>query len=82
MARPIRRRPTLADIQQDGPALTPADLGLLIGLPREIVASMCRHGEIAAVETNAGHPRRRRWRIARAVARELCAKMGIRPFAA
>lgn len=81
MAPPRKVRPTLADLEHDGPPLSPADFGLIIGLPRETIAEMCRVGEIQAFTIGTGQ-HRRRWKIARPVALAYCVKIGMKKPAA
>ena len=76
MAPPRKVRPVLADLQHDGPPLSPADFGLIIGLPRETITEMCRYGEIIAFTVGTGQ-RRRRWKIARRVALAYCIRIGM-----
>ena len=80
MAPAKKVRPTLADLEHDGPCLSPADFGLIIGLRREVVTDMCHRGEIPAFSVGT-EPRRRRWKIARSWAYQFCCRIGMKPAA-
>lgn len=80
MSRTAKPRPTINDIQTDGPALTPADLAHVLGISREYVADMCRRGEVEAFQIGR-ESKRRHWKISRAVARACHARMAKRDAA-
>ena len=73
MSRPRRPRPTLADLSIEGPALSPADFAAIIGISRELVADMCRNGEVGAFRV--GTAQQRHWKIPRSVCLEYCRRL-------
>ena len=75
MSRQARPRPTLADLEQDGPALSPADFASLIGVSRELIAEMCRLGEIPAIQV--GAHKCKHWKIRRDYCLEYCRRHGL-----
>lgn len=81
MSRTARKRPTLADLEQDGPALSPADLAHILGISREVIGIMCRTHEIPAFAAGNGETLRH-WKIPRRWARDYCRRMIRKPSAA
>lgn len=73
-------RPTIDNLSQEGPALTPEDFGRIVGLRRAVVAEMCRLGEIPAFSVGT-IPRKRRWKISRQWALSFCQRIGMKPAA-
>jgi hypothetical protein len=70
MSRHKRQRPTLADLSQPGPALSPADLASILGVSRELISAMCRAGEIPARALGSGTLKH--WKIDRQWACAYC----------
>lgn len=66
------RRPTLADLEHDGPALSPAAFGAIIGMSREYVRVLLVSGELPSTKTARGH-----WKIARGAALDYLRRIGI-----
>jgi hypothetical protein len=62
--RKHRTRPTLADLEQDGPPLSPAAFAAIVGMGREYVRVCCVSGAIPASKVN-GY-----WKISRETARQ------------
>ena len=66
--RHARIRPTAADLERDGPPLSPAAFAALLGMSREYVAMMLRDGSIPATYDKPEGRKIGRWRIDRGVA--------------
>ena len=76
MPRTARPRPTLADLEHEGPALSPADFAILIGVSRELIGEMCRLREIPAFQVGAGK-KIQHWKIPREFCRDYCRSRGL-----
>jgi hypothetical protein len=59
-------RPTIAELEQDGPPLSPAAFAIVFGMSREYVRYLCASGGIPATQGKNGY-----WHITRKVARDL-----------
>lgn len=73
MSPPRKVRPTLADLEKDGPALSPKDFALIAGIGRDSIVYLCQTGGIPAFRIGA------HWKISRAVALDQCRRMKLRP---
>ena len=70
--RHLRIRPTLADLDNGGPPISPTAFACIIGMSREYVRLLLASGELPATKAPNGH-----WKIDRGIASAYLRRIGI-----